>query len=114
MTSHFFLRSRYRMLSLILCLIVALTSCATSDHYNYSNGDTPASTPAPPKPIPPPPPPKTPELFSRCGISNGEGRIFYATDSSQDIAEAKARRECEMYSRHCVLLDCNSTTEFDE
>jgi hypothetical protein len=56
---------------------------------------------------------KKSETYSRCKISNGAGRIFHATDESRDIAEAKARHECQIYSRHCQLLDCSLTTEED-
>ena len=52
---------------------------------------------------------KPPEPQTRCSVSNGAGRVFYATDPSRDTAEANVRHECEIYSRNCVLLDCNPT-----
>ncbi len=52
---------------------------------------------------------KPPEPQTRCSISNGAGRVFYATDESRDAAETIARHECEIYSRNCVLLDCSPT-----
>ena len=54
------------------------------------------------------------ELFFKCGVSDGAGRVFHATDSSKYIAEGMARRRCGLNSRHCVLLGCNETIENSE
>ncbi len=67
---------------------------------------------ASPSPTPTPTPPKKPEEFYQCKISNGAGRVFIGKDPGRFIAESKARHECEIYSRHCVLLDC--TVEVEE
>ena len=91
---------------------IALTGCSTPG-YNPSYQKSPPAK-APPDPKPPQPPETKPVFYSRCDISNGEGRIFHATDESQDMAEIKARHECEIYSRHCVLLGCTETMEEDE
>lgn len=62
-----------------------------------------------PEPSPSPTPEKKPEEVYRCKISNGAGRIFTAIDESRDRSEAKARHQCEIFSRTCILLDCLKT-----
>lgn len=100
---------------LIIFTSLSLSSCSSINQHPIINEDlnsksSDASESKPPKGQPP----KKPQFYVRCKISNGAGRVFHATDADRDLSEAKARHECEIYSRNCILLDCDSTTEEDD
>lgn len=59
-------------------------------------------------------PPKESETVWKCKISNGAGRIFQAIDESHDQSEAKARHQCEIYSKTCTFLSCTPISENEE
>ena len=59
-------------------------------------------------------PPKESETVWKCKISNGAGRVFQAIDESHDQSEAKARHQCEIYSKNCVFLSCTPISENEE
>ncbi len=59
-------------------------------------------------------PPKESETVWKCKISNGAGRIFQAIDESHDQSEAKARHQCEIYSKNCIFLSCTPISENEE
>ena len=89
---------------LIILSTVALSACSSPAQY-FSDKKKPVESE--PAPTPKPTPPKKPDVV-RCKISNGEGRVFEGVDLDRDESEAKARHECEIFSRHCTLLDCNA------
>ena len=64
---------------------------------------TPVPTPSPPKPII-----KNKLIRWRCKILNGEGRVFEAADDVAQVAERKARVQCEVSYRRCTFLDCKT------
>ena len=102
-----------KKISVVLSIFL-VTSCAnfgssvpSTEPTNKNKAAAPTPTPEKPK--------KKPEEVWKCKISNGAGRIFNATDESRDTSEAKARHQCGIFSRTCILLDCSLTTaEEDE
>jgi hypothetical protein len=99
----------HRVLILIatsFIVFTAFSSCATKPADPLAAQILPS--PSPPKP--PPEPPKEAEVIWRCKISNGEGRIFTGATDTRFSSENKARHECELFSRHCFLLGCQSET----
>jgi hypothetical protein len=97
-----------KIIAITILLGLSFSACSSIGHFDSGTdtGDKKIVEPSEPKP-PPPPKKKNKETTWQCRIMNNEGRTFVALDETSDVAESKARHECEVSYRHCTLLDCN-------
>jgi len=90
--------------------IMGLSACSSPGEPNSNPTETPSVTPTP-QPSPEKSPTPEPETTWTCKFSNGEGRVFHATDESRYGAETRARHECGIFSRNCIPLGCIEESE---
>jgi len=102
------------MQSLMILIISGISLSACSSFGTDPSYSPEKKSEAITEPSPSPTPPKKPEELYRCKISNGAGRTFTVSDESRDRSEAKARHQCEIFSRTCILLDCVKVEEDGE